>query len=66
VYSILAFPHRIESDSQMPFGFNLKEKANAIAEIPDQIRTMTLVVVGVGILSIIALFMSAMAVRNAN
>lgn len=46
--------------------FGLREKANAIAEIPNQVKTMTLVVVGVGILSIIALFMSAMVVRYAH
>lgn len=48
------------------FGINIKEKANAVAEIPDQIRTMTLVVVAVGIVSIVALFMASMAVRHAN
>jgi len=48
------------------FGINVKEKANAIAEIPNQIRTMTAVVVMVGILSIIALFISTMAVRHAD
>jgi hypothetical protein len=47
-------------------GFNFKDKANAIAEIPDRIRTMTLVVVAVGVVSIIALLMSVMAVRHAD
>lgn len=46
--------------------FGIREKVNAIAEIPDQLKTMTLIVIGVGFLSIIALLMASMAVRNAN
>jgi hypothetical protein len=63
---ILAFPHPSRKDQPMPLGINLREKAIAIAEIPDQIRTMTLVVVAVGMLSIVALIMAAIAVRHAD
>jgi len=46
--------------------FSFREKATAIAEIPNQVKTMTAVVVAVGIISIIALLMATMAVRHAD
>jgi hypothetical protein len=46
--------------------FSFKEKATAIAEIPNQVKTMTVVVVMVGLVSLIALLMATVAVRNAN
>ena len=46
--------------------FSFKEKANAIAEIPSQVKTMTVVVVMVGLVSLIALLMATVAVRHAD
>jgi len=47
-------------------GKGLREKANAIAEIPSQVKTMTAIVIGIGLLSILAFAMSLMAVRRAD
>ena len=43
-----------------------REKAKAVAAIPERVKTMTVLVVAGIILSILAMFTSLMVVRHAN
>lgn len=43
-----------------------RDKAKAVAQIPEQVKTMTILVIAGLILSIIAMFTSLVAVRHAN
>jgi len=54
----------IHTDKDEPMGF--RDKAKAVAAIPEQVKTMTVMVIAAVILSIIALMTSLVAVRHAN
>lgn len=50
----------------MPMPLNLREKAKAVTELPNQLNRMTMVVIAIGIVSVIALMMASLAARRAN